>query len=441
MTRLIPLILVLLIPDVARAQAPDNGPAITLTLQDALARGLAASRRLAEAAARGEAAEAAVAQRRAATLPQVSARAGYVRTNHVEEFGILLPNNQIRIIYPDVPDNYQTRLDLQWAIYSGGRAEALERAARAEADAAGRDLDAARADLRLEITRAYWALVSAAESERVVEQSVARMTAHLADARNQLDAGLIPPSDVLSVEAQRSRQRMLAAQARSLRDNAEAQLAYLIGAPAGASITASSPLDIQPAAPAQAEALIDEARRRRDERAALTARALAAGERAGAARAGRRPTIAVSGGVDYARPNPRIFPREDTWHESWDAGVSVSWPLYDGGRTSAELAEALAASRAANARLEDFDRSLALELRQRLNDAVSARAAIEAANDGVRAAAEARRVVGDRFAAGVATNTDLIDAQVALLQAELDRTQAISAARLADARLARAVGQ
>ena len=56
-----------------------------------------------------------------------------------------------------MPDNFRTRLDLQWLIYTGGRLDALERAARAERQASGEDLAAARADLRLEITRAFWA--------------------------------------------------------------------------------------------------------------------------------------------------------------------------------------------------------------------------------------------------------------------------------------------
>ena len=59
----------------------------------------------------------------------------------------------------------------------------------------------------------------------------------------------------------------------------------------------------------------------------------------------------------------------------------------------------------------------------------------------VRAAVEASRVVDERFAAGVATSTDRLDAQVALLQADLDRTLAIANARLAEARLARALGR
>ena len=98
-------------------------------------------------------------------------------------------------------------------------------------------------------------------------------------------------------------------------------------------------------------------------------------------------------------------------------------------------------ARAVQERLADFDASLGADLRQRLSDLTSSRAAIEAATDAVDSATEARRVLGDRFAAGVATSTEVLDAQVALLQAELDRTQAIATARLADARLARALGQ
>ena len=82
-----------------------------------------------------------------------------------------------------------------------------------------------------------------------------------------------------------------------------------------------------------------------------------------------------------------------------------------------------------------------LEIRQRVTELESSRAAIEAATDAVRSAAEARRVVGERFRTGVATNTDVLDAQVAVLQAELDRTQAIANARIARASLDRALGK
>jgi outer membrane protein TolC len=428
-------------PGSAQGQAPEQPPVVSLTLEGAIERALAASHRLAEAVARGEAADALAAQRHSATLPRIVAEAGYTRTNHVEAFGVLLPNNQLRIIYPDIPDNYRSRLDMQWPIYTGGRLDALERAARAEAAASVTDIETSRADLRLETTRAYWALVTAREARSVVDESLARTTAHVRDVRNQLEAGLVPPNEVFSAEAQESRQRMLSVQARVARDLAESDLVRLVGLEAGTPINPVSTLEpLSQASPALAAA-IEQARRSRPERAAIELRLAAMTERVHAAAAGRKPTIGIGGGIDYARPNPRIFPREETWKHSWDASVNVTWPVFDGGRTRADLAEAAASGRAVQARLNEFDSVLAVEVRQRLAEVSASQAAIDAAEAGVRAATEARRVVGDRFTAGVATSTDLIDAQVALLQASLDRTQAMANARLAEARLSRAVGR
>jgi len=424
---------------IATAQLP--APPLRLTLEDAMARGLDTSHRIAEAVARGDAADATVGQRHAALMPQLAAQAGYTRTNHVETFGVPLPSNQLRVIYPDVPDNYRSRLDLQWPIYTAGRLDALERAARIEATASSDDVATARRDLALEIARAYWALVSASASVSVVEESVRRVDAHLQDVRNQLASGLVPPNDVLTVETQESRQRMLAIQARGNRDVAAAELARLVGIAPGTAIEAAADLEPPPPEPIVIEALVDAAKQQRPERAALVKRVEAAAERSRAAAAGLKPTIAVGGGVEYARPNPRIFPREARWRTSWDASVNANWPLFDGGRARADAAEAGALARAVQERLADLDAVLAVEVRQRVTELDSSRAAIDAAADAIRSATEARRVVGERFRAGVATSTDVLDAQVAILQAELDRTQAIANARVARARLDRALGR
>jgi outer membrane protein len=433
-------------PAGVRAQALEAPQAreitpLRLALDEAVRRGLETSHRIGEAVARGEAADAIVGERRAATLPQIAAQAGYMRTNHVEPFGIVMPINRVQIIYPDVPDNYRTRLDLQWPIYTGGRLDALERAARIDATASADEIATVRGDLTLEITRAYWALVTATEALRVVQESLTRIGAHLRDVRNQLAAGIVAPNEVFTVEAQESRQRMLTVQARGMRDVAEAELARLVGAVPGTPIEPVAGFEPGPPPAVPLDLMVDAARQKRPERAALAKRVSAAQERQRAAAAGTKPTVAVGGGLDYARPNPRIFPREAAWRTSWDASVNVNWPLFDGGRARSEIAETAASARAVEERLAEFDASLAVEIRQRVTEIVSARAAIDAAADAVRSAAEARRVLGDRFAAGVATSTEVLDAQVALLQAGLDRTQAVATAHLADARLARALGQ
>ena len=176
MKRLLTIFLLLLGgADVAFAQTAP----LRLTLDDAIARGLEASHRLEELGARQDAARAIEGQREAAERPQLAAIASYTRTNHVEEFSVPNASGGVRVIYPDVPDNVRSRIDLQWPIYTGGRLKALTRAAGAEAEAAGQDREAARADLKLEITRAFWAVLTARASADVVRQALERTNAHL----------------------------------------------------------------------------------------------------------------------------------------------------------------------------------------------------------------------------------------------------------------------
>ena len=404
-----------------------------LTLDDAIARGMQHSARLAELRAREAAAEAARQGSSAAGLPVVALAGSYMRTNHIDPFSIAPPIGPPSFIYPDIPDNFRARIDLQWPIFTGGRVDALERAAQAERGAAAEDLQAARADLRLEITRAFWALVTARESEQVVGRSVKNLDVHLSDLRARLDQGLIPPNEVLSAEAQRSRRRGLLIEAANLRAIAEADLRRLIGgtgaiepdAPntGGPDRTPSDPVGPRP------------------ERVALDYRLAAAKEREAAVQAQYKPQVSLGAGYDYARPNPRTFPRADFWDDSWDISVNASWTLWDGGRRAAERAEASAVARQVEARVTEFDRTAAFEIEARRLDLDSSQAAIAAATDEIRAAEEARRVVDERYRAGVATSTDVLDAELDVLQAQLDRTRAVASARLAEARLARAVGR
>jgi outer membrane protein len=434
--------------------AQDTTP-VALTLEDAIARAIAHSQRLAEAQARKEGAQASVESRRAAERPSLGISAGYTRTNYVDEFGVPQSDGSLRVIYPDIPDNYFTRATLQWPIYTAGRTDALIRAAEAESSAADADLRTARADLRLEVARAYWALVTATESTRVLGEALVRADAHLSDVRSRFDNGLIPPNEVASVEAQRARQQMQLIESRNLRSSVLEDLRRLTGITGeitpqqfpGSSrkfateVPTAVPLEVPARAPRD-PSLTDSTGRpvRRPELEALDARATAADERVAAVQAERRPAVSFTAGADYANPNARIFPRADIWRTSWDIGVVAAWTLWDGGRVAAESAEASAAARALRARHADLNAFIATEVRQRRLDLDSARAVLDAADVAVRSASEARRIVSERFNVGVATSTEVLDAQLALLQAELDRTRALANIHLADARLERASG-
>ena len=257
-----------------------------------------------------------------------------------------------------------------------------------------------RADLRLEITRAFWALVTAREAEQVLDRSVESLDAHVRDVRARLDQGLIPPNEVLSAEAQRSRERVLAIEARNTRGSVEADLRPPASAkPAvgrscrrsrsGRGIGESGRFG---GTPRRGPRIRGPSVRRFEQRAAAHGRA------ATAASAAARPQVGIDGGYDYARPNPRIFPagrrlggllgrvgQRDLVAVGRRPPPGRAGPRRQPARGPRKLARgsSIASSR--------------FEVRQRWLDMDSSRAAIAAAADGVRAAVEARRVVGERF--------------------------------------------
>ncbi len=422
-------------------QPPPQTGALRLTLEEATTRAVEQSHRLAEARARQQAATANIEVRRKADDPTLTASAGYTRTNHVDQFGVPQPNGQLRVIYPDIPDNYRTRLELLWPIYTGGRTNALARAAEAEATASGKDLDAARLDLRLEVARAYWALVTARDTVRVLEQSLATADQSLTDVRTRVDAGFLPPNDVSRSEAQRARSELLLVEARGRVQTVTIDLARLIGEGDVPVIEPADALEGPAAISNDASALVIEAMGQRPELAAISERANGITARLDAIAATRKPAVAFASGYDVANPNPRIFPRQDKWLPSFDISLNVSWQFWDSGRAQADRAEALFNQSALTERQREVETQITADVRKALVDVSTSRAALTPARLAVTAAQETRRVVADRFEAGVATTLDVLDAQLAQMQAELDRARVLADIRLAEARLTRVVGR
>ena len=441
MSRLsIALIAVLSLARAATAQPPAVPE--RLTVADAIARGTETSHRLAEIKAREDGARAAVKFAESAKMTIVNITAGYSRTSHVDEFTVPQPGGRLLVVFPDLPNNFSTRLGLQWPIFTSGRIDALERAAIAEASAVAAEVETARLDLRFEIVRSYWASVTAREAARVLKESAARAEAQYNDARQRFEVGLIPPNEVLSLGAQWSHERAQNADADNMFQSALVELRRLTGLPYDTSVELADTLEpgIEKSEQSNLSGLIAIAEDRPERRAMLLRRDAIEARQQAAATA-TKPSVNVVGGVDYANPNPRVFPRRNAWEPFWDVGVQVNWNVLDFGRTKAQVAELQSAVVASRERLAEFDSIIAADIEQRTLDLSSTSAVVDAARDAVRSATEARRVIADRFAAGVATSTDVIVAQVAQLQAELQLTRSLASMRLAEARLQRAVGR
>jgi outer membrane protein TolC len=376
-------------------------------------------------------------------MPQLDVSAGYSRLSDVPELSIARPGSSPLTVFPNIPNTYRAHAGVTLPLYTGGRVPGSIASANHALSAASRDVEAGVQDLILETTAAYLSLLTAQETARVVEESLASFEAHLKDARNRFELGMAARSDVLSVQVERDRAELSRLQARNASAAANEDLLRLVGLAPGTSVEPVPPETAPAALDAGfgTEGLVAAALAKRPELMALRARAASADAAVRVARSPSRPQVGLQAGYDYARPNTRILPLVDEWKDSWSVGVNVSVSPFDGGRTQAATAQARSEAEALRHQVEDLERRVRLEVTTRALDVTTAEAAVGVADRALEAAREAARVERDRYQEGVSTNSDLLDAETRLLRAGMDRTNAVAAFSLARARLDRALGR
>jgi outer membrane protein TolC len=387
-----------------------------------------------------EAADYDIEAARAARLPAVDGMAGYTRRSSVPELTIPLDGVE-RTIFPNIQNNWTARVEATMPLYTGGRTEGAIDAAEGRREAAVGDVAAGRADVALETRRTYWSLVTAIETERVLRAALGAYDAHLVDARNRERFGVAARDEVLAVQVQRERGELARLQADNFVETLRADLIRLLGLEPGTVVVPGEPLVGAEEPPSDVDALVTRAMEQRPERSALRAR-ITAGEAAERTqRAARLPHIGVAAGYDYARPNRLIIPPEDQWDGTWDVSVRISMRLFDAGQTRAVAAATAARTDALRRRLDDLDRRIRSDVTARVLDVRNAIRSVDVARANVASAEENLRISRDRYREGVIPSSELLDAETALLNAELDRTRALAAVRQTRADLDRAIGE
>jgi outer membrane protein TolC len=433
------LSLLLLVPP--PAPAIEDAAAVRLSLADALALARRNAPRLAQLEALRRSSEAGLRGARAARMPQLELSASYTRNSDVPELTLALPGQPPRTVFPNIPDNYRTRAGLSLPLYTGGRVEAGIDAAREQAGAAQRELQAGEQDLRLETISAYWSLVTARESARVLRDAVTAYEAHLKDAGHRAEVGMAARNEVLAVRLERDRAELSRLQSENGAGVAEANLRRLLGLSPAAHVEPVEDVT-PPEAPAEdVAALVDAALAARPELVALRSREAAAGASARVARSATRPQASLQAGYDFANPNPRILPLAAQWKGTWSVGVALSLMAFDGGRASAAAAQAQAQADAIRSQREDLEARVRLDVTSRVLDVSTARAGVGLAQSALEAAQENLKVTQDRYREGLAPSSELLDAEAALWRAGLDQTATATQLRLAQAQLERAVGR
>jgi len=430
----------ILLAGLLQAGAPQS-----LTIEECLKLGLANNPGLKSSWAGVSLAQAKVREAYASALPSVKLSGGYTRLSYVDPFVITLPlpgRVVSETVAPVIPNNYAAKLTVQQPIFAGFRLTSATKAAREYLQATDDDFAASRAKLAFDVRTAYWNLYKAERLDQLLAHSQAQVQAHLDDVRNLLAQGLAVRNDVLKVEVQLANVGLLKLDAENAVRLARTALNNQIGLALDTETEPASEADSVASAPdAGLDSLIAEARRNRPEVRATEHRVRLAAAAVTVAEGAWYPQIAFTGDYYYSRPNQRYQPPQDRFNKSWDLGLGASFDVWNWGMAAHQTAEARAQLIQAKAALEIARDGVALEATQDYQNLLAAIEKVKATGQALGQADENRQGVEASFKAGSATSSDVLDAETALLQAQVNRTAAQVDMELARAKLAKTLGQ
>jgi outer membrane protein TolC len=410
----------------------------SFTIEESIRIGLENSKVLHASQMKAEYADAKASEAAATLYPSVRVQAAYQKLSSVPEFRIPIPGNVVT--FPIVLNTYNARATLQQPLFTGWKLQAAADNAEYQAEASRHDLAKDRTELIYNIKAAYWNLYRAREIKRLADENVNQITAHLMDVENLLKQGMATRNDVLKVQVQLSNSKILQSDAGN-----NAQLAMLafnstIGLPLETEVAlASSPTSRTKDFP-EVSKLVTAAFEQRPEIQGMEWRLKATEAGITAAKGGWLPQVFLTGSYYYARPNPRIFPAKDEFKDSWDIGISLQFDIWNNLTSLHQTNAATAQHEQTKDALSTLRDGITLEVTQNYLAFNQSKQRIRLSELGVEQASENYRVTAEKFKAGLTTNSELLDAEVALLQSKLQLTQALVEYGLAEARLEKAVG-
>ncbi len=299
-------------------------------------------------------------------------------------------------------------------------------------------IEATRAEIGLRAKEAFYHYAEAKAASLVTEAGRMRAEAQMLRIRAMESAGLATPADRAAAEARNAAALEAVARAGGAVRITLAALNLLLGDEQEMEYSLQLG-DTPKVPPASVRDLETAALKQRPEISALRAATEGLEHQEAATLAGALPVLSVFAGAEVSNPNPRVIPPTAEWNPSWEVGARLSWAPNDLARSTRQSDRLEAQASRVRSELQSLSRSVKLEVRRAHNDWLVGLEALATARARVHASEEAYRARTLQFESGQAVLNDVLDADAELREAELGQLRADIGARVARARLRRAV--
>ncbi len=415
---------------------------LRLTLQESIQIALRKSKVLAVAQERLKEAEARRGEVRAGFLPQISNSSTYTRLDvapymSLSKFPFPMPPGTPSRVPMGDRNIYSVVTSVQQPLFTGFRLLNSYEIAQYGVQAQRFDLQKTRAEVIFNVENAYWGVVKAQQFEAVSEQAVKQMEAHVKDLENMYQVGMVAQNDLLRAKVQLSNTKLMRIKAANAIQMAKAAFCNALGIALNTDFVLDAQLKYRPMSEITLEEAKQMALRERPELKAMQYNLKIAQKAVALSRSQWLPNLVLIGNYNYKRPNRE---NEKKWYRSWDVTLALQMNIWDWGSIHYQTSQAQHRLRQAEEGFEQLKDGITLEVTQSYLALHEAAEKVTVTEQNVAQAQENYRVTEERFKQGMATNTDVLDANTLLTQAKMDHIQALADYNIAQARLKKAIG-
>lgn len=319
----------------------------------------------------------------------------------------------------NIGNNHSNALTASLPIFTGGKLSGQIEQAKANYKYNEVGVQRTYNEMRSTVTNGYFNMLQADNLQKLNAESVTRLEDHLKNVQAQYDVGVVAKVDVLRSQVELANAQQTLIQAENNYQVAEANMNKIVGLPMDTTLKLDNLL-VYTAYDRNMDDCLAYAAEHRPELMQAKYNVDAAKGALKVARAGHMPQVSASASQAWSSDN---WPGDD--NGNWGVGVNVSLNVFDTGVTLSKIHGAEADLKKAEETYRDTVDGVNLDVRTKYLSLREAEKRINTTKLAVEQADEDYRIAQLRYMSGVGTNTDVLDAQVALTQAKTNYTQAL----------------
>lgn len=336
-----------------------------------------------------------------------------------------------------VSNAFSNGISVNIPLYTGGLVEGQIDVAKLGKTNAQEEILRVEQATKYSAIQGYYALLAYQELQGVYHEAVDNLQGHLDNVQAQYNVGTKAKVDVLSSDVSLANAKTTAITADNNVAVAESNLNNILGLPLETKLNLADhqlPFDTYNISLQEAT---DYAMKYRPEVLQAAIAVQEAERNIDIADAGNKPTVAITGGNDWA---DNTFPGIDANKRSWKVAAGVTYNFYDGGATKAKVNQAKQDLLVARETEQKTREAVQLEVKQAYLNIRSAAQKVEETQTVVDQARENYRIQNIRYQAGVGINLDVLDAQLSLNEAQVNHIQALYDYNVGIAKLEQVMG-